>query len=48
MKDTKLYKVWIGFYGKGEDCTNWRSVNVLAKDAVEAITKPKINKRDKE
>lgn len=49
MKATKLYKVEIGYIdGEIGECTNWRSVNVLAKDAAEAIGKPKLNKRMKE
>ena len=46
-KDTKLYKVEIGMLdGKAGDVQNWRSINVLATDAVEAIRKPKLKKHE--
>lgn len=47
MKDTKLYKVEIGVEDrKAGDVQNWRTVNVIAKDAAEAIRKPKLSKRE--
>lgn len=47
MKDTKLYKVAIGYqYRKSGDVQNWMSRNVVAKDVPGAIRKVKLSKRE--
>jgi len=47
MKDTKLYKVEIGYQDrKSGDVQNWMNRNVIARDAPEAIRKVKLHKRE--
>lgn len=45
MKTTKLYRVGIALIEEGgEEITNWRNKNIIAKDAPEAIRKARLRK----
>jgi hypothetical protein len=42
----KLYKVTFGLMEKDDDCSNWRSVNVVAVNAWDAINKVRSEKNE--
>jgi len=46
MKDTKLYRVELGLLDDDRDAMNWRSSNVVAKDAPEAVKKTRLRKNE--